>query len=259
MKPSPPTIAPVAGAFAAVAVCLLAFPSEAPAEVSHDTLWGAGPGGCSMPGDLRSDQLDSLASEASDREARTVVPRAERDGAETPLPASTAGREATAGEDSPCTSDDAGSLAAHNRCFEDAGAPASVVPTLLARAHALDATRRVVSAAQEAVGGTTTVEHASNPPASLPVADVPSVPDRSNRSASCTPESPENCRSLPPAPGHLNVEASPVPPNLRAAELDTPERPDADDDRPRGTRGIERSDGYDSPPHKPPRPSVRSG
>lgn len=248
MKPSPPTIAPVAGAFAAVAACLLAFPSEAPAEVSHDTLWGSGPGGCSIPGDLRTDELDALASEPSERE-----------GAEAPLPASIAERETTAGDDAPCGAGDEGSRAAHNRCFEDAGAPASVVPTLLARAHALDATHRVVSAARNAAGGTTTVEHASNPPASLPIADVPPVPDRSNPDASCTPEAPENCRNLPPAPGHLNVEASPVPPNLRSAELDTPQRPDTDDDRARGTRGIEPSDGYDSPPHKPPRQLARSG
>jgi len=243
MKSSLPTTAPVAGAFAAVAMCLLAFPSEAPAEVSHEALWGTAPGNCTTPGELRFEPSDELASYASERETH----------------ASTAPRDAAADDVSPCDGAESGAKAANNRCFEDAGAPASVVPTLLARAHALRATHQVVSAAQEAVDGTTTVADRSNPPASLPVADVPSVPNRSNPDASCTPKSPENCRNLPPAPGQLNVEASPVPPNLRSAELEAPERPDREDEHPRGTSEIERSDGYDTPPDKPPRLAARSG
>ena len=222
------------------AVACLVVPQVAGAEISHESLWGSlDPGSCIGP---NADMPDLPALAGDYQPADHSEPRQTG-------PATGESRASLAAE---CLEDvSANSQKSNNLCFEKAGVPASIVPTLAAKADALDQTATIVDRARELIG-LESVAPSSKPLASRtgPIGTVPpSQPDPDN---SCT-KRPASCRSLPPLPPTLSVDAMATAPHMPAT---TPSIPTAD--RPHNEAIPERlrishSEGYRSPPLKPPR------
>jgi hypothetical protein len=217
----------------ALAMCAL-FPRAGHAELSHDALWGpVDAGACANP-DANFSESDSLVtsrkSEAKNSEEGTAR-----------------SREAT-----DCLADD--SRDAYNVCFEEAGVPASVVPKLSAKVRAFQQSDELIEQATALVGLETTEESDERVASRLHPLEVAPPAEQPNPNKSCTVDRQERCRSLPPLPPSLNLEASGAAPYMPVGNLDLPADPDPTDETTIPERhNILPADGYRSPPLKPPR------
>lgn len=217
-----------AAALAAVALCLV-LPRLAHADLSHETLWGgAGPTSCAQS------TFESYVDQQSSAKR---------------APATDKSKATLAAECLDAAPDQ--SAESNNLCFEKAGVPASVVPALAAKAKALEKTDALVDRARGLIG-VTGEGNADRRVASridpIGVAS-PSQPDSDD---SCTAR-PESCRSLPPIPPTLSVDAMATAPQPTAAIPAIPEAERPNDDAIPERLRISHSDGYGSPPLKPPR------
>jgi hypothetical protein len=218
-----------------MAVVVLLGPATASAEVSHDVLWGAGPTSCVNYGAVEQKGLVSFIDESAP--SSTQVSQS----SSTDELASTA----------PCFDLSTDEEKSNNVCFEKAGVPASVVPKLLAKARALEQSQRLVALAEHLVGQQQEEDDwREEGPKSLPLADLP--PAGPNPQQSCTGQ-PDTCRSLPPLPPELTLQASGASARETAAGLPLPDRPEPNEQAALTHQRIAPSDGYDSPPDKPPR------
>ncbi len=223
----------VAGAVVALAMCVL-LPRAGHAEISHDALWGAvEAGACANPA------MNLSESDSADTSRKSVAKNSEK-GAE-------GNREPT-----DCLTDE--SQDAHNVCFEEAGVPASVVPKLSAKVRAFQQSDKLIEQATTLVGLERTddsderVASRLNP---IEVAPPSNEPSPNNR---CTVDRQERCRSLPPLPPSLNLEASGAAPYMPVGGLELPADPDPTEDTTIPEyHDILPADGYRSPPLKPPR------
>ena len=232
------TILRVVGPLVVLALCVVVAPRNASAKLSHETLWGdSGSTTCVNHVELERNGYVSLMS-------RTTV-RSETS-EEAPVTRSTRSKASRAVG---CLDDSDGSNKSNNLCFEKAGVPASVVPQLLAKARALEETKRVVEAARALVDG----ESATNEVVASregPVGTIP--PSQPNPENSCTAH-PDNCRSLPPLPPTLTVEAPAIAPNVTDSDYEFPADSEPDDVSIPERLRVRPEDGFSSPPFKPPR------
>ena len=235
----------ILGSLALIAAVVLVGPAPASAEVSHEVLWGGGPTSCVHYGAVEHKGLVSFIDES----APSVEPASQTSSAavieETVTEA--AGLTSTP----PCFDLSTDGEKSNNVCFEKAGVPASVVPKLLAKARALEQSQRLVALAEqlidrEKLGEDRRVEG----PKSLPLADLP--PAGPNPQQSCTGQ-PDTCRGLPPLPPELTLEASGPSARQAAIAIPMPDRPEPAEQAAITQQRIAPSDGYDSPPDKPPR------
>ena len=242
------TICRMLGACAALVVCLGAYAPSASAEMTHDSLWGAdsssASGSCVNHGILEHEGFVSLMSQGesstAQKNASEISPAIQK--------------QASLASD--CLADSDGSKRSNNLCFEKSGVPASVVPQLLAKSRALEQSENVVDVARAIVdaqaGGSDRESETRRVVASRkgPVGTIP--PSQPNPKSSCTAQ-PDNCRSLPPVPPSLDVEASGAAPQLPDESPEFSESDDPADEVPAGSSRVGPSDGHASPPLKPPR------
>jgi len=214
-----PTIRPAVVSICAMAACLLAFPPDATSQETNDSSPARSEGRCALPSGIDRGPLVP----DTDGESRY----------------------------SSCMEQSGQTHISFDVCLQGAGGPASVLPSLVDRFRAAPASSILLAVDRES--GNPLAELDADAPRSVPVSEVPQVPNRSSSDSTCTADRSDQCRSLPPGPAHLNVEASPIPPTVRGSATETPERPDPDETPPRFVHTIDRSDGYDTPPDKPPR------
>lgn len=231
--PAETTACSVAGAVIAFAMCAL-LPRAGHSEISHDALWGAtDAGACANPGANLSES-DSL-----DVSRKSVAKDFEQGAGESQEPAD-------------CLADK--SRDAHNVCFEEAGVPASVVPTLSAKVQAFQQSDELIDQATTLVGLETTDDSDERVASRLDPIEVAPPSNEPSPTNLCTVDRQERCRSLPPLPPSLNLEASGAGPYMPVGSLELPADPDPTDDAiiP-DHHDILPADGYGSPPLKPPR------
>ncbi|MFB6350604.1 MAG: hypothetical protein ABEN55_17220 [Bradymonadaceae bacterium] len=198
------TIQRTAAALAAAALCLV-LPRLAHADLSHEALWG-GPDlvSCMGPTGGNTDRMDRRQGPSTGETNASLA--------------------AECLDAAPQQSEKS-----NNLCFEKAGVPASVVPALAAKAKALDQTDALVDRARELIGwsqDTSTDRRVASRTHPIGVAP-PSQPDRND---SCTAR-PESCRSLPPIPPNLSVDATATAPPLTSELPEIPAADRRDDDQ----------------------------
>lgn len=225
MRPTDSTTGKTVGVFAAMALCLMALPRTAAADGLHESQNSGPVERCSTGSEFHTGPLVT-----DDEPTRPY---------------------------SSCMNASTADHVSFDVCLQGAGAPVSVLPSVFETIRRTNASTALLSDSDDEPSPLLELE--SNPPRSVPLSEVPTAPHRSSSNSSCTVDRPENCRSLPPGPAQLNLEASPVSPTVRAADFDTPNRPEPDAVSPRSGREIEPSDGYDTPPDRPPRVRSRSG
>lgn len=251
-------------------VLVMAWPADADAFVDYEALWGHdAPSSCVNMAQLSShgqlslvdDRLGVSRQQPSDRDVSADV------GQPTTRPAGEAGC-AEAGE--PAGPD--------NFCFESAGAPHSLRPTLLAK---LERARREMSeqknsetreddpaqaevASEEMASETVAVVQkmlgvdGARDFAAFQLASGLQLPAPKKRApeptGSCTIQHPDNCRSMPPLPGELQLEVLPSIAQLGHDGRLPQDPPAPPSDSTLLTRlRVGPSAGHDSPPDKPPR------
>lgn len=148
-------------------------------------------------------------------------------------------------EDPPCTADD--SDPASNVCLEAANSPISTLPRLIAEANGKETADSVVNSILDRID-----QSDANAPqvavALTPSPDPQPVEDGSN--VACSTDS-EECRSLPPAPPTLQVEASAAANNLLAS-IDLPDAPDEGSVNAWAYLRVGPEDGHQRRPERPP-------
>ncbi len=227
------TIGRIVGAMVALAVCAL-LPRGGAAELSHDTLWGSAPIGACEEDEASLDEVDAMLASSSEGEAASSQHADEAE---------------PAGSD--CLEEDA--RRSNNVCFEQAGVPASVVPTLAAKVRGLQESEQAIEQATAMIGldGPVSSQEQSTTSRLDSFQFVP--PPSPSPDNSCTVDRQERCRSLPPLPPSLTLEASATAPYISDRDPDFPEPRPSDETAPLDHHEIRPSDGYSSPPLKPPR------
>ncbi|MFB6264008.1 MAG: hypothetical protein ABEL76_10355 [Bradymonadaceae bacterium] len=155
--------------------------------------------------------------------------------------------------ETPCTG--ISNLESMNLCFERAGAPASVRPHLIANFQAEGLSDAVVDRALAAARADES-ERPNRAPAVVRVLSYNPAEPPSPRPSddSCTAAAPENCKSVPPSPPTLSIDASFPSARNRSISIDSPPRaallravgPPRHDP-------VGPADGWDSPPNRPPK------
>lgn len=149
-------------------------------------------------------------------------------------------------DDSPCTVDD--SDPASNVCLEAANSPISTLPRLIAEANGKETADSVVNSILDRI------EHSDAEAPQVAVAITPS-PDQQpvddGSRVACSTDS-EECRSLPPAPPTLQVEASAAGNSNLLASIDLPDSPDEGDVDARAELRVGPEDGHERRPDRPP-------
>lgn len=166
--------------------------------------------------------------------------------ADSSVPASVEEEPTVTDVDAPCSEDVDDTDPSSNQCFEDAGEPISTLPRLLAQWRAQKTAAGVVDSV---------VRWAERGPSPVVVAELPAAPasEPIDLDADSCGEDPAECRSLPPLPPTVVVDASAPAarqldsllafPSVLTAELDV---------RPWAKLRVRASLGHRDPPQRPP-------
>ena len=146
----------------------------------------------------------------------------------------------------PCTVDD--SDPASNICLEAANSPISTLPSLIAKANGKETADGVVNSILERIERS----DADAPQVDLAITPSPDPqPADDDSKVACSTDS-EECRSLPPAPPTLQVEASAAGNSNLLAFTDLPDTPDDGGVNAWADLRVGPEDGHQRRPDRPP-------